>query len=231
MIIEDNLEVLDALSQITITVQPDAKIVTFSSINGAYDAALNNTFDLFLIDIVLRTDIPGDTSGIKFAGMMREVKRYEFTPIIFITSMEDYGLHAYSQLHSYSYIEKPFDVEFVKETIRNALRFPCTHEQEKTLYLAKDQILYALKTSEIVYAESINHKIHFHKKDGKELVIPYRTIKSILDEADDSNLMQCSRKTIYNVKYVEYIDKINHYIKLEGVDQLLEIGRTFINKV
>lgn len=231
MIIEDNKEILGALSKIAIMVQPDATVATFSSIDGAYEAALKTTFDLFLIDISLKTDVPGDTSGIQFARTMREVKRYEFTPIVFITSMEDYELHAYSKIHSYSYIEKPFDVEYVKETIRNALRFPCNSEKEKTLYLAKDQILYALKCSEIVYAESINHKIHFHKTDGTELVIPYKTIKNILEEADDRDLVQCSRKMIYNEKYVEYKDKINHYIKMKGVDRLLEIGRTFWNKV
>lgn len=231
MIIEDNKEVLAALSKIVKSVQADAKIFPFASLNGTYETALNNTMDLFLVDIVLKTDIPGDTSGIRFAKAMRGIQKYEFTPIIFITSLEDYQLHAYSKLHSYSYIEKPFDVEEVKNTVRSALRFPGCEEKEKTLYLAKEQILYALKCSEIVYAESINRQIHFHKTDGTELVVPYKTLKQILDEADDRNLKQCSRKVIFNERYVEYKDKMNRYIKMKGEERLIEIGRTYLKKI
>ena len=45
-----------------------------------------------LLDIILDPRTSGDASGMKFADHIREVERYHFTPIIFITGLEDPSL-------------------------------------------------------------------------------------------------------------------------------------------
>ena len=77
------------------------------------EAVLRN-IDVFLIDIVLDTAVT-DASGMRFAKRVREDENYLFTPIIFITGLEDPRLYAYKELHSFGYIEKPFAKENVVE--------------------------------------------------------------------------------------------------------------------
>lgn len=162
---------------------------------------------------------------------MRSVEKYEFTPIIFITSLEDYQLHAYSELHAYSYIEKPFNMGYVKEIVQKALRFPIKVNEDKTLYLMRDKILFALKSSEIIYVESVRHKLHFYKDDGTTLEVPYKTLKGIFKELKGHKFKQCSRNVIFNEDYLEYIDKVNRYIKLKGTNIVIEIGKKYIDEL
>ena len=58
------------------------------------------------MDIILNISVPGDVVGIKFVENVRKIKKYEFTPSIFTTSLEDADLYAYAQLHYYRYFEK-----------------------------------------------------------------------------------------------------------------------------
>lgn len=231
MIIEDNPDILKSLSKLVESIQSDIVVKKFSSMSGVYDTALDSTIDLFLIDIILRTDIPGDTSGMQFAATIRNVLKYEFTPIIFITSLEDPKFYAYSQLHSFGYIEKPFDVEKTKDIIQKALRFPIQSQEEHMLYFRKDRILFPICCSDILYIESINHKMYFHKSDGNVMMIPYKTCKQIISESKDDNLLQCSRNVIINRRYVEFIDFVNKYIKIQGVDNLIDIGVTYQKRI
>lgn len=227
MILEDNVTTLKLLSQIVRSILPDADIREFSSIDGAYDTALSCTIDLFLVDIIINNKICGDTTGIKFVNSIRMVSKYEFTPVIFITSLEDPKLYTYNQLHSFSYIEKPFDMEYVKDVITQALRFPNINRQENALFFRVDGIIYTLKTSEILYMESFNHKIRIYRTAGDVMIVPYRTCKQILKDADVDELIQCSRNAIVNKTYIESIDLSNWYIKLKGLDTLIDIGVTY----
>lgn len=227
LILEDNKVTLEVLSTLVAEINPNIHILKFSSMEGIYEAVFHHTVDLFLIDIVVKTEIPGDTSGIRFADKIRSVAEYEFTPIIFITSLEDPKLYAYSELHSFGYIEKPFDAERVRHLIQKALRFPRTGHADQTLFFRKDGLLFSIKSSEILYIESINHKMYFHRTDGGIMVIPYKTCKQIMDEAGDNNLVQCSRSVIVNKNYVENIDLVNRYLQLKGIDEYINIGITF----
>ena len=63
------------------------EILTADNAASAYKIALDLTIDLFLVDIVLEPDIMRDSSGLKFVADMRQISKYGFTPVIFITSL------------------------------------------------------------------------------------------------------------------------------------------------
>ena len=124
LILEDKQKHLEALKKIISEVSSDVCIFTASNVLEAATIAVENTIHVFLVDIILTPNNPGDTLGIRFAENIRNVSKYEFTPLVFITSLEDPELNAYKRLNCLAYIEKTFDKQRVQEVIKKALRFP-----------------------------------------------------------------------------------------------------------
>lgn len=231
LILEDNLAALEHLAGIVRELDTRNALYTFTNIKDAYQCAMERTIDLFLVDIILDTSHPGDASGLKFVENIRRIEHYSFTPIIFITSLEDARSYTYENLHCYSFIEKPFDVNRVKLSVEQCLRFPGNAPNTKTLYFRRDGIILAVERDEIVYAESIDHIMHIHTKQGNVLKIPYITIKKLLEETDSLDMIQCSRNTIINKNFVQNVDIPNRIIQLKGDFGRVEIGIMFKKSV
>lgn len=223
LILEDNKTHMDALCKILRDLQKDTQVFCTADAGEAFQIALKQHIQLFLVDIVLDTRKPGDVSGLRFAKEIRGVSKYKFTPLIFITSLEDPKLYSYSQLHCYGYIEKPFSVAQVRDTILGALEFPVKADDDKYAYFRKDGIIYSICIKDIVYIESGRRKVVIHCVRDK-LEIPYKTSEEILNELDSDSFIQCSRYHIINRKYIEQIDYTNRFIKMRYVDSPVEIG-------
>lgn len=231
LILEDNPNTLEYLRQLSGAAAPEAAVFAFDNVKDAYCCAMEREIDLFLADIILRPKEPGDVSGISFIDNIRKVSHYEFTPVLFITSMEDTRLFAYEKLHCAGFIEKPFDGEKVKEMISWALRFPSGREADKTLYFRRDGVILSMERSELVYAESVNHRMMLHHRNGDVLEIPYLTVQKLLAEADSGEILQCARGVVVNRRYVESVDLANRVITLKGRQGRLEIGVMFKKKI
>lgn len=227
LILEDNPAALEHLANIVRDLDTKNVIYAFTNIKDAYQCAMERTIDLFLVDIILDTSHPGDASGLKFVENIRRVEHYSFTPIIFVTSLEDARSYTYENLHCYSFIEKPFDVDRIRRTIEQCLKFPGNDKNTKTLYFRKDGIIFAVEREDIVYAESINHIMYIHTSRGDVLKIPYVTLKKLLEDIDSLEVIQCSRNTIINKRYVENVDISNRIIQLKGSFGRVEIGIMF----
>ena len=83
--------------------------------------------------------------------------------------------------------------------------------------------MYAVNTRDIVYIENSRRKLLIHTTKEK-FAVPYKTCKQMLEELELNNFLQCNRYTIINKDYIEMIDYVNRYIKLKGVDTLVDIG-------
>lgn len=227
LILEDNLAALEHLAGIISEVDMRSEVYSFVDIKNAYQCALERTIDLFLIDIILDTSHPGDVSGLKFAENIREVESYRFVPIIFITSLEDSRLYTYEKLHCYSFIEKPFDEEQVKQSVEQCLKFPENWKGRKTLFFRKEGIILAVEREDITYAECCEHIMRIYTRQGDVLKIPYLTLKKLLEEIDSPDFIQCSRNTIINRKYIQNVDIPNRMIHLKSNCGMVEIGVMF----
>lgn len=227
LILEDHPTTLMHLTELVRGLDTKCVVFSYKNLKDAYQCAMERTVDLFIVDIILDTNRPGDASGLKFVDSIRHVEYYGFTPIIFITSLEDARSYTYENLHCYSFIEKPFDTEQVKQTVEQCLKFPGGGKNTKTLYFRKDGIILAVEREDIVYAESINHIRHIHPKNGDVLKIPYITLKKLLEESDSVDMIQCSRSTAVNKKFVRNVDITNRIIQLNGEFGKVEIGVMF----
>lgn len=227
LILEDNAVAVEHLKTLILELEVKCDVYSTHNLQDAYQYILENTIDLFIIDIILDTSRPGDTSGLKFVDNLRQIGKYEFTPTIFVTSLEDSKLYTYEKLQCYRFIEKPFDSMLVKTTIEKCLRFPSKVREKKTLYFRKDGIVLAVEVENMVYAECINHIMHIHLDNGEILKIPYVTLKKLLSDTAEYNIIQCSRNTLVNRTFIHNVDNTNRFIQLKDNHGRLEIGVMF----
>lgn len=223
LILEDNLQTANVIEDILQQLDFSVNVFKTASVETAYKYAFEKSIDAFIIDIILDTSRPGDTSGMRFAQRIRELPKYYFTPIIFITALYDPELHAYRDIHCFGYIEKPFSEKKVIDLLSQALNFTTERNDTEIIYLRKDGILYSVKIDDIIYVQVQHHWMHItlHKD---VLEIPYKTIKSLLSETNSNNLVQCNKYTLVNKKSIQSIDITNGYIKMLNRNELISIG-------
>ena len=229
LIVEDHVKSLEMLVAIINDLKMDLTVYTATNVRDAYSITRENNIDLFILDIILESTDSADASGMEFAAELREMKRYQYTPIIFVTSLEDPKLHAYSDVHCYYYIEKPYDVQVVSKMVSEALSIPQVKHEKKSVYFRKDGILYKKNISEVVYIENARSGQVIHFIDG-EMRLSYKPTHKILEELNNDNFIQCSRYAIINKDYIDSIDIVNRYITLKRENKQIEIGITFKNK-
>lgn len=230
LILEDNVHTLACLEQIVKECDNSCTVYSLTNLKDARECMLEHKVDLFIVDIILDRNAKGDASGLKFAESIRSIGHYRFVPLIFITSLMDSKFISYDKFHCYRFIEKPFDIQLVKETINDCMAFPGKNNQNKVVYFHKDGIILAIKLKEIRYAESMNHTLHIHTKKNDIIRIPYVTLKSFIQMVDDVEFVQCSRSTIVNLSYVKNIDMPNRIIQIYNGDRI-EIGSRFKDKM
>lgn len=224
LIVEDNKACMDALAEIVKECDSASVIYCTENSSDAYKYAMEERIDLFLVDIMLDSNIKNDVSGITFADRIRQLDRYRFVPLIFLTSLEDYKMSAFKNLHCYEYIEKPFDFEKVRDVIGNALKYPIKDERNnRFIYHRQDGILYSVDTEKIIYIESKKRNLILHLVD-EEIEIPYKTCSSMLRGLNTEEFLQCSRNVIVNRKFINYVDETNRYVNMKN-GKVLELGR------
>lgn len=229
LILEDNNKSANLIRQLLQECDKNAKVYIEKNIDYAYALIMQNRIHLFIIDIILDTAQPGDTSGIKFVESVRNITKYKHTPVIFITALQDPEIYAYRELHCYGYIEKPFAVEQVKKLLKDALDYSAVDQKDTVLHFRKDGVLYPISCGEIIFAQSTNHQICFYLANGTKFTVHYKTCKQILEEAEYDEFIQCNRGTIINRKYIKNIDVTNGLITLDK-NIKIDIGIRFKKK-
>lgn len=227
LILEDDLSMRGHLSELIGEVDIKTEIFSFSNVKDAYYCALERRMDLFIVDIILDTRQPGDSSGLKFVENIRNVKHYGLTPVIFVTALEDTRLYTYEKLHCYSFIEKPFDPKELKRLVRQCLCYPAGRQEGKNLYFRQDGILLVVEQDDIVYIECVKHVIHIHTKKEDFLEISYIPLKKLMIDLDNPDMIQCSRSTIINKRFVYNIDFPNRIVQFKDGFGKAEIGSSF----
>lgn len=216
LIIEDNKTCREALAELTQKCDTVGAVFCVDNSADAYKYAIEEEIDLFLVDIVLDGEKAHDVSGIVFVDRLREIKRYEFTPVIFITSLVDEAMNAFHNLHCFDYIEKPFDMEKVRKVINAALKAPLSDDREKEVfYYKKDGVLYALNFDRIIYLEAYFRNITIYTLD-ETVELNYMSLKQIIAELPRKLFIQCSRNAVVNRMFIEYVDKANQIVKLRN---------------
>lgn len=230
LIVEDNRAAAEMLQHIVEEVEMEHNVYTACNSMEAYEKAMQYTIDVFLIDIILDSKQNGDVSGLAFAQKMRGIEKYRFTPMIFTTSLMDPKLYAFTNIHSYAYLEKPYDPNEVKKIVENALEYTTEREEDKQLFFRKEGLLFVVNIKEMIYIENSAHCLTIQTQ-MEQMKMPYKSCKKLMEEIDCKDFMQCSRSTIVNMKYVQALDSVNRYLVLKDGMGNLEIGTAYLKKV
>lgn len=230
MILEDNKDSLKALQIIIERVSADITVVAVSSLEEARKTLQEEKelFSAFLLDINLKESDTEDTSGLTFAGEVRNIRQYAFTPIVMITSLASLELQAYRELHCYQYIVKPYQEEEIQKLIRKLL-FQTGEASTPFVLIKKDGINYKLFCKDIVCIRAIPRGVSI-VLPKEEMKVRYLTIKQLIEKLPKEQFLQCHRMFVVNRDHIDYVDMVNGLIHMKNGTQA-EIGVTYKNKV
>lgn len=88
----------------------------------ALDVIKNYDINMFLIDINLK-----ESSGLELAMKIREIYKYQFSQIIFLTAHVEYITQAFKQTHCYDYILKPYNKKEVQAMLNKIIMYENEH--------------------------------------------------------------------------------------------------------
>lgn len=230
MILEDNKDSLKALQTMIEKISTDIVAVPVSSLEEARKALqeTKESFHAFLLDINLNECDTEDTSGLTFAGEIRNIRQYAFTPIVMITSLASLELKAYRELHCYQYIIKPYQEEEIDKLIHKLL-FQTGAVSEPFVLIKKEGINYKLFCKDIVCVRAIPRGVSIVLAK-EEMKVLYLTIKQLIEKLPEEQFLQCHRMFVVNRDYIDYVDMVNGIVHMKNGTEA-EIGVTYKTKM
>ncbi len=225
LILEDSADTAATLERIIKAIQDQVHVFSFSTYEEAKISLESDmTFDFFFLDINLVKGT-SDASGLTFAKEIRKQERYEFTPIIFLTSIAEMELISFRETQCYRYIIKPFQAEEIYELARKLLSH-YKKEEEPQMVVKKDGINYRINIKEIVFVSAVPRGVKIHLKDD-EIIVKYLTLTQLMKKLPEGMFFQCHRMFVINRDYIEYVDMVNQVVKMTGCKDVIEIGVTY----
>lgn len=230
MIVDDNALNIELLKEI---LQPfNIEIATYSKPKEAHQIALNEKFDLFLLDVMMP-----EMSGFELAKRIKSSPINKDGAIIFISALSDtHNKITGYDLGSFAYIEKPFDINIVKSQIFNFLK---NKKKEEIINSSRETFLatvaHDLKTP--INAEINALKLLLGKNLGNLEGVQEEIIEDILNSTNfmkdmvenilcknkmENNKLTLSKEVYSLEKVIEHCIDITKYI-LKPKHQKIEL--------
>lgn len=206
------------------------KIYRSDNFQEACGIMLNDYIDLFIIDTVATDNDRGGVTGIHFAEAIRRVQQYCFTPIIFLSYLEDPKLFMYEQLHCYAFMEKPYDRDELIKVVETALEFPKPQIKKRNIYIKDEGIIYPVTIQDILYIKSERRRLYVCT-EKESFTIKNKTLENIIEEINSMEFIRCSRFYVVNKRHVKSIDYVNRIITLTGTKDEIDIGPSMIKNM
>ncbi len=226
LILEDESESRKALKKMLRNISAEITVDAAADLAEAR-LLLDGTvsFDLFFLDVNLKPGENGDTSGFLFAEELRRIRRYEFTPLVMITSVAGLEMEAYRKLHCYQYVVKPYVQTEIEEIARKVL-FHLHTEKRSFIMVKRNGINYKIFCDEIRFFRAIPRGVCIYLKE-EQIEVPYLSIHKLLEKLPEDMFFQCHRTFVVNRSAVKYYDLVNQVIQVEGSSEWIDIGVTF----
>jgi len=231
LIIESNQEHVKKIEAMALSITDNLCVYTANTLAEAYKLLLETTMDVFIVNVVLHTIDPADTSGMRLIERVREIPKYVLTPVIFISNQRDVSLYAYKELNCLAYLPKPCRVEDFTKALKKAVLNKTNRSKDRVMFFRKQGVIYSIHANEIVYMECYEHIVYIHLSDGSVEEFPYQTYARMLAEADVDFLMQCNRAAVVNKNFIHRVDFPNRRIFLKNNMGTLDIGTTYKKRV
>lgn len=224
LILEDQDSSRQALVRMVEECEQQTIVYDFEDAPSAFQCAMEHKIDLFLLDIILKPDVPNDCSGIRFAEDIRKHKRYAASEIVFITSLAGLEGELLRTVHCFDYLEKPITKQRVQKVVTDALRrLDGPVQEDEMAFLRKDRVTYPIPVNEIVYVESRWKTLYVYMQ--REMVdVPNMSLKKFIKGIRTQQFLFPARGIAVNLRHIEYVDPTNCLVKMRGEDRIINIG-------
>ncbi|MDN4478935.1 LytTR family DNA-binding domain-containing protein [Demequina sp. SYSU T00039] len=153
-------------------------------------------YDILFLDV----EMPG-MDGFEAAHAIREVDTD--VVMIFVTNMGQYAIKGY-EVDALSYLLKPVPYfAFAQELTRSLTRL--NKRESRGVVLSVNNALVRLDPSEIVYAESVKHRITIHALD--RVYTFSGTLKALEEELGDHGFFRSNNCYLVNLQHVRRVDQ------------------------
>jgi len=178
-----------------------AKIWEFSDGQGLLNAMPDETFDLYLLDIVMP-----EMDGIDLGMELR--KSDENGIIIYLTTSPDFALEGYS-VKAASYLLKPVQEEKLFSVLDDALK-TISNRHVQSIIVKTVEGTSRLLLDDILYVEQRERAPHYHLRDGS--CVAGVTIQTSFQETihpvlADKRFYLCGASFALNLCYIKSINK------------------------
>ena len=188
-----------------------------------------NIIDLFLLDTKLKAG-----SGLDFAKFIRQIDKYEISPIIFISGQASYIIKALKEVNCFDYLLKPYAIEKVFELVEKFLRHLKDIEKKNYIFF-KDingsQIKIYYK--DILFLEYYLKRCIIHTKIGS-INIRTNGIDNIIKEINYKNILRTHKSYAVNLDNIKEIKRINSKLWEVGFydyDKKADLSYSFKNNL
>lgn len=224
LILEDQYSSRKALVHMVEECGRQTVIYDFEDSSSAFRCAMENKIDLFLVDIILKPEIPNDCSGIQFAEAIRKHERYATSEIVFITSLAGLQAELLRSVHCFDYLEKPVTEERVQKVVTEALcKMDGPPKEDEMVFLRKERVTYPISTNQIVYVESRRKTLLVYMQD-EMINVPNMSLKKFIQGIRTQQFLFPAKGVAVNLQHIEYVDPTNRFVKMRGDEKVISIG-------
>lgn len=226
LIIEDEKNIRDSLKRKAESINSRLEIFCTGSVEESLKIVDKHSIDAFFVDIQLE-----DGSGYELVKKLREIKAYQFTPVVFITGIITREVEAYRHLHCYYFLIKPYSDEELEHTMKEILLDYMKEEEkeQKDLVLDFKGFKQILHLDELMYIEYASRKLTFFMTDGP---MPYKhkSLKSI-EERLPFYFKRVHQAFIVNQHHVTDFNKRKKVIHVSGSPADIPVGSSYVKDV
>ncbi|WP_035284000.1 LytTR family DNA-binding domain-containing protein [Clostridium sp. Maddingley MBC34-26] len=214
IIVEDDCMQRKILKKMLLSTCEFMKIYEADSEITALDIIENHNINMFLIDIGLK-----ESSGLDLAMKIRNIPKYEFRQIIFLTTHMEYITQAFKQTHCYDYILKPYNQKVVQAMLNKLILHENSNLKNESDSTEKDKvrevvinlkngIYVGIKINDIVFIEVMGKNCEVNTINGT-YVASNVSLKKMIQLINCEYIIQSHRAFAINKNYISKIEKLD----------------------
>lgn len=227
LIVDDDNKILDYLTAIIHEEYPDWIIDHSTDFKEAYNMAINNLYNFFILDYELdKTNLK--KNGLTLGQKLMELPQYHYTPFVFETSYTQHIYPALNNLNCIYYLIKPYDDDDVKDMIKKITSTQIS--STRLTFQNKKNICYKLNISDILYVISMRHTLTLFSIYDEYTCTNYSL--DSLEKESSHLLVRCHRSYLINPTFIHHVDRTKNRIYIKNrLDKFMTIpvGRKYIN--
>lgn len=220
LVVEDNAVLREFLVKLIGQLDPLLDVLAVGSYKDAKKAYHDCRIDAFFLDIHL-----GDGSGYDLSKEIRDIDRYKFKPIVFLTGDMNYQLEAHLDVRCYKYLTKPFKIDELRTVLYDVVSYGIEEDEVRKLTLKARGQHYIIDESDIVYLEYKNRHLHIHT-DSETMIFSGYKLSELIDMLSNG-FIRCHKSYVVNKRSIHHINESYNCLYVRGIDVRIPIGRKY----